>query len=84
MTAAAATAHAQQAKALAATANLRPGSVVWFDNEDPAAVELNAQELAYYDRFFTELTSAAPPRYFTHRLGKNSGSRISSVEIQLG
>jgi hypothetical protein len=57
MTAAQGTADAVEAKGLAATAALTPGSVIWFDNEDPSDVVLVAHEFEYYAAFFAEIVT---------------------------
>ena len=57
MTAARGTAHAVEAKALAVTAALMPGSVIWFDNEDPSDVVFETHEFQYYAAFLTELVT---------------------------
>jgi peptidoglycan hydrolase-like protein with peptidoglycan-binding domain len=53
-------ADAAEAKALAMSAHLRAGSVIWIDNEDPAAVALTPTEHAYYEAFLRRLTRATP------------------------
>lgn len=55
MTADAGRRHAAEARSLALSAHLRPGSVIWFDNEDPSGVIFNQQELDYYAAFFNEI-----------------------------
>lgn len=61
MTAANGTRHAQEARALALSAGFRPGSVIWFDNEDGSGLAFTDFELAYYEAFFAELERADPP-----------------------
>jgi hypothetical protein len=48
-------AHAVETRALALSAYMRPGEIVWFDNEDPSDVIFEQHELDYYSEFFNEL-----------------------------
>ncbi len=77
MVAARGTLHAATAKTLAATAGLAPGSIIWFDNEDPSGIRFETHEFEYYAAFFEALSTTGPdgPAY---RPGLYAHQRIAA------